>query len=97
MTFIHYYTDLDDFDNATQSVVFNATDKTVCTEMVVNIPIFDDGIDEPDEEVFIVHLLLHTAVNRELIVIEQDTSSCIIFDSGQGNAKDSVKCTILIV
>ena len=54
--------------------------------LLVNIPINDDGLDETDEEIFIVHLVLHDAVNRDLITIEQATSNCLIFDSGhRGN------------
>ncbi len=51
------------------------------TDFDVPIPVFDDNVDEADDQFFIVHLVVVNATNRNLIVIERAASNCIIVDN----------------
>ena len=51
------------------------------TDLDVPITIFDDEIDEADEQFFIAQLVVFSAVNRGLITIERAASNCVIVDN----------------
>ncbi len=46
----------------------------------VFIPIFDDDVDEADEQTFVVHLVVINALNPGLIIIGE-SSQCVIVDN----------------
>ena len=51
------------------------------TDLNVPIPVYDDEIDEADDQFFVTQLVVVSAVNRGLITIEHATSECIIVDN----------------
>ena len=51
------------------------------TDLFVPIPVYDDAIDEANDQFFIVRLEIEDAVNPNLITLEQSTSRCRIVDN----------------
>ena len=74
--------DENDFDNTVITATFAAdAGGNPTTDLNVPIPVFDDDIDEADDQIFIAQLVVVSAVNRGLITIERDASNCIIVDN----------------
>ena len=71
-----------DFDSATITATFQADEGgNARTDLPVPIPIFDDDIDEANDQFFIAHLVVVRAVNPALITLEQTASRCRIIDN----------------
>ena len=71
-----------DFDSAAITATFLADEGgNVITDLDVPIPIFDDDIDEANDQFFIAHLVVVSAVNPALITLDQMASRCRIIDN----------------
>ena len=80
--FIILLTDFNDFNNSVITAIFPADEGLdPITDLNVPIPVFNDNVDEADDQFFIAHLVLVNATNRNLINITRAASSCIIVDN----------------
>ena len=77
-----YGTDKADFNGSALNVTFPADESTPFDNVIdVFINIFDDEVDEAEEQCFITYLELLDAVDLNLIEITLDTALCIIVDN----------------
>ena len=77
----YLFSDLNDFSNAAINITFYPDVDSRLNELEVPIPIFDDDVDEADEQIFVVELRLVSAVNADAISISRETSLCRIVDN----------------
>ena len=83
MHFLSCSVDLNDFDNTVLHFTFRADEyeSTPTNEIEVLVPIADDAINEPSEEIFVVTLNLTDSVNSSGVVISRVSSLCRIIDN----------------
>ena len=74
---------MNDFDNAVLQFTFRADENEPAptNEIEVPVPIADDAINEPSEEIFVVTLNLTDSVNPSGVVISRVSSLCRIIDN----------------
>ena len=71
-----------DFDNSTITATFPADEGgNATTDLVVPIPVFDDDVDEANNQYFIIKLVVVNAINTNLTTLTQEASRCIIIDN----------------
>ena len=75
--------DLNDFDNTVLQFTFRADENEPAptNEIEVLVPIADDTMNEPSEEIFVVTLNLTDSVNSSGVVISRVSSLCRIIDN----------------
>lgn len=69
-----------DFNNATIAIKFDPDEDGGHNELSVPIPIFDDGVNEANEQVFVVQLKAVGGANVNSIAISRQVSLCRIID-----------------
>ena len=74
-------TDKADFDGSALNVTFPADEGEPLNVFDAFINIFDDEVDEAEQQCFITYLELLDAVDFSLITITLDTALCIIEDN----------------
>ena len=80
--FEHYYLDANDFNISNITTNFPADEGgTALTDLDVPIPVFDDLVDEANDQFFIAEFRLVEAVNPSLITLPQRASKCRIVDN----------------
>lgn len=72
------FSDENDFNSSRILVIFPADG---VTNVLAPIPIIDDEVNEANRQYFIAHLEILEAINRDLITLTRDVSTCIIHDN----------------
>ena len=82
-----------DFNTSTITETFQADEggNYTITYLNVSIPIFDDDIDEANDQFFITTFEVVSAVNPALITLDQIASRCQIIDNDR-ECVDYRKC-----
>lgn len=65
--------------------------------MTVSIPIFDDDVNEAEEQIFVIQLQLVSAVNKERITFTRQASLCRIVDNDGKNRNIHIQIEYVIV
>ena len=55
------------------------------SDVSVQVPIFNDGIEEAIEEVFVIDLMLNSSINSQISIIRRSSLCRIIDDDGECN------------
>lgn len=83
---IFLFKDVADFNNATITITFNPDEDQGQNELNIPVPIFDDCVNEANEQVFVVQLKLVGGANMNSITVSRQVSLCrIIDDDGKKN------------
>ena len=85
---------LQDFSTEPVNVTFPADEGNRVAERIIQIPIVNDGVDEADQENFIVILTLLSAANPASVDLVVNSSLCMIEDV-DGKTKYSRQYTVL--
>ena len=69
-----------DFNNASITITFDPDEDQRHNELTVPVPIFDDSVDEANEQIFVVKLQPVSGGNVNSITIRRQVSLCRIID-----------------
>lgn len=74
------FEDGEDFNNATITITFDPDEERNQGEQSIPIPIFNDSVNEANEQVFVIQLKVVGGANVNSITISRQVSLCRIID-----------------